>query len=135
MRFAELSVGQSAEVTRTIRDDDIHHFAELCGDYSAMHFDETYAATTRFGGRIGHGLLTASLLSTVLGMHLPGKGTIYRSQTLRFTAPVYPGDTITARAVITALVPGKRRVTLETTCVNQRGDLVLDGQAEMLMLE
>ncbi|HEX3926504.1 MAG TPA: MaoC family dehydratase [Gemmatimonadales bacterium] len=134
MRFDELFLGQSASVTKVISDDEMRRFAELTGDFSAMHFDDAFANESRFGGRIAHGLLSASLFSAVLGMHLPGTGTIYRGQSLRFLLPVRPGDTIVATAEVTVLVPEKRRVTLRTTCTNQRGEMVIDGEAQMLML-
>lgn len=135
MRFAELTLGQRAEVSKTITARDIQAFADLTGDRSPIHFDADYAAGTRFGGIIGHGLLTAGLISTVLGMHLPGKGAVYRSQQLRFRRPVYPGDTVTAAAEVLELRPERMQVRLRTTLTNQQGDVVIEGEAEMLMLE
>jgi acyl dehydratase len=135
MLFSELFVGQRAEVSKSITLADIKAFADLTGDFSPMHFDQEYAASTRFGGVIGHGLLTAGLISNVLGMKLPAKGTVYRSQSLRFKAPVYPGDTITAAAEVLELRPERKQVRLRTTVTNQRGEVVLEGEAEMLMLE
>lgn len=135
MRFDELALGQSAEISKTIQDADIETFGALTGDRNPVHFDDAWAKETRFGGRIAHGLLTTSLLSAVLGMHLPGTGAIYRSQSLRFRAPVFPGDTITARVEVLELRPERRQVRLATTITNQRGEVVIDGSAEMLMLE
>lgn len=129
MRFSDLAIGQSAEHTKTITDDVIARFAEVTGDLNPLHLDENAARRTRFGGRIAHGMINAGLISAVIGMHLPGEGAIYVSQSLRFTRPVRPGDTITARATVTTLHPERRRVTLATRCVNQRGETVADGEA------
>jgi 3-hydroxybutyryl-CoA dehydratase len=125
--------GQRAEVTRTITASDIETFAHLTGDLNPLHLDESYAARTRFRARIAHGILTAGLVSAVLGMHLPGPGGIYLSQTLRFTRPVRIGDAITASAEVLAYDPASRRLTLRTTCTNQRGEIVLDGEAVVLV--
>lgn len=134
MQFAELVLGQVAEVSKTITKADIEAFAALTGDTNPMHLDEAFAAATRFGGLIAHGMLSAGLISTVLGTRLPGTGAIYLGQSLRFTAPVRPGDTVTARAEVVELVPAKRRVRIRTTGTNQRGEVVIDGEAEMLLL-
>ncbi|HEX9754440.1 MAG TPA: MaoC family dehydratase [Gemmatimonadales bacterium] len=133
MRFAELAIGQTAEVRRTITESDVVAFAGISGDFNPVHVDAEWAARTRFGGRVAHGMLSAGLISNVLGMRLPGAGAIYRSQTLRFTAPVRPGDTITARAEVVELVPAKRRVRLRTTCTNQDGETVVEGEATMVV--
>lgn len=125
--------GQRAAVTRTITLADIEAYAALVGDRNPLHVDETFAARSRFGGRIAHGLLTAGLISTVLGMHLPGPGGIYVSQSLRFRRPVRPGETITAAAEVVAYDAARRRLTVRTTCTNQRGETVLDGEAELLV--
>ena len=105
----------------------------MTGDKNPVHLDDAYARTTRFGGRIAHGMLTAGLISAVLGTKLPGPGAIYLNQTLKFTAPVRIGDTITATAEVTAYREDKRIVTLKTDCTNQRGELVLTGEAVLLM--
>lgn len=127
-----LQVGQSAELSRTITDADIRAFAELSGDHNPVHLDDEYAAATRFGRRVAHGMLAASLLSAVLANELPGRGTVYLSQSLRFNAPVFPGDTVTARVTVRALREDKPVVTLETVCTNQRGERVVDGEAVVL---
>src|ERR1700716_1735419 len=119
-----LKVGDTASLTKTITDSDIRAFAELSGDRNPIHLDDEYAATTRFGRRIAHGMLAASLISTVLGTELPGTGTIYLSQNSRFLAPVYPGDTVTARVTVTNIREDKPTVTLETICENQSGELL-----------
>jgi 3-hydroxybutyryl-CoA dehydratase len=120
-------------VTKTITEADVETFASLTGDRNPVHVDQAYAARTRFGGRIAHGLLTAGLISTVLGMHLPGPGAIYLSQSLRFRRPVRIGDAITAEAEVVAYDPDRRRLTLRTTWTNQHGEVVLDGEAVVLL--
>jgi 3-hydroxybutyryl-CoA dehydratase len=128
-----LNVGDSAEVSKTITDEDVRAFAELTGDRNPIHLDESYAATTRFGRRIAHGMLGASLISTVLASELPGPGSVYLSQTLRFTAPVYLDDIVTARVTVKHVREDKPVVTLETVCVNQRGERVVEGEAVVLL--
>jgi 3-hydroxybutyryl-CoA dehydratase len=135
MRFDELSVGQTAVISETITDAHIARFAELSGDRNPLHLDDAWARKTRFGGRIAHGAFTGALVSRVLGMELPGTGSVYLSQSLRFTAPVRPGDTVTARAEVIDLDPKRRRVKLRTTCSNQRGETIADGEAVMLVDE
>lgn len=133
MAFEDLVVGQSAELSRTVTLDDIARFAEVTGDDNPVHLDEAAAARTPFGRRIAHGMLSAGYISAVLGTRLPGPGVIYMSQQLRFTRPVFPGDTITARVEVLELMPAKRRARLQTTCRNQAGDVVLDGEALVMM--
>jgi len=130
-----VTVGDSAEVSKTITDEDVRAFAELTGDRNPVHLDEDYASATRFGRRIAHGMLGASLISTVLASELPGRGSVYLSQTLRFTAPVYLGDTVTARVTVTRVREDKPVVTLETVCTNQRGERVVEGEAVVLAAE
>jgi 3-hydroxybutyryl-CoA dehydratase len=130
LEWAELpEIGASASFSRTITEADIATYAELTGDRNPVHLDEQYAAGTRFGRRIAHGMLTAGLISAVLGTQLPGPGAIYLSQSLRFLAPVAIGDTITARVEVVAQRPEKRLLTLRTECVNQDGTPVLIGEA------
>jgi 3-hydroxybutyryl-CoA dehydratase len=131
----KVEVGARASRTKTITDADVRAFAAASGDTNSIHLDEEYAKTTRFGRRIAHGMLTASLISAVLGNDLPGLGTIYLSQTLAFKAPVYLGDTITATVEVTAFRPDKRITTLRTTCTNQEGTLVLEGEAVVIAPE
>lgn len=135
MGFDALAVGQAAELSRTITAKDVEGFAAITGDTNPVHLDEEVARASRFGGRIAHGMLSAGLISAVLGTRLPGPGAIYTGQTLRFTAPVRIGDTVTARVEVIELVPGKRRVRLSTTCTNQDGTLVLEGEATVLVPE
>lgn len=128
-----LKVGDAAEISKTIADEDVRAFAELTGDRNPVHLDDEYAAATRFGRRIAHGMLGASLISAVLANELPGHGTVYLSQTLRFIAPVFPGDTVTARVVVKHVREDKPVVTLETVCTNERGERVVEGEAVVLV--
>jgi 3-hydroxybutyryl-CoA dehydratase len=127
------SIGEKASISHTVTEDDIATFGRLSGDYNPVHFDEEYARTTRFGGRIAHGILAAAFVSAVLGTKLPGPGAIYLGQTYKFTAPVRIGDTVTAAVEVTAFREDKRIVTLKTECSNQRGEVVLTGEAVLLM--
>ena len=126
-------VGQAASVSRTISESDVYLFAGVTGDLNPAHTNEEYAKNTHFKTRIAHGMLSAGLISAVLGMHLPGPGTIYTGQTLKFLAPVHIGDTITATAEIKSLDLERNRVVLTTTCTNQEGTLVLSGEATALL--
>ncbi|MSP67024.1 MAG: MaoC family dehydratase [Alphaproteobacteria bacterium] len=127
-RFDELEVGMAAAVTRTISDSEILIFAGMLGDVNPLHLDEDFAATTVFGGRIAHGMLYASLISTVIGTRLPGPGCVYVSQEIRFKAPVRVGDAVTATVTVAELYPEKARTRLLTLCrVGNR--TVIDGQA------
>lgn len=128
-----LKVGDTASQSRKITDADIHGFAALSGDHNPVHLDDAFAATTRFGKCVAHGMLTASLISAVLGNDLPGTGSIFLSQTLRFLRPVYSGDTVTARVTVTKIRDGKPIVTLETICENQRGERLIEGEAVILV--
>lgn len=129
--FQDLQVGQSASVTKTVTEDDLQKFADVSLDTNPVHFDEEYAKTTRFGGRIAHGMLTASLFSGLLGMRLPGPGTIYLGQTLKFKAPVSLGQTVEATVTIRELVPEKKKVTLD--CVCRAGEtVVVEGEAVVM---
>ena len=129
----EFTVGQKAAATKTVSEADIYAFARITGDFNPLHVDAEFARRSRFGERIAHGLLTAGLISTVLGMHLPGPGGIFLSQTLTFLRPVHIGDTITATAEVTAWNPAKRVLRLRTTCANQHGEAVVEGESVLLV--
>ncbi len=135
MRFEELAVGMSAERSRTVTAEDVLRYAQITGDFNPVHVDAVAAAQSRFGERIAHGMLTAGYVSAVLGMDLPGPGAIYLGQSMKFTRPVKLGDTVTARAEVIEIVEAKRRVRFATTCRNQRGETVLEGEATILMPE
>src|ERR1044071_737553 len=125
-------VGDKAEITKTIEQADIDAFAAVTGDHNPVHVNEEFAKTTRFGRRIAHGMLTASLISSVLANKLPGEGSVYLGQTLKFVAPVFPGDEITARVTIKETREDKPILKLETICVNQRDEIVIRGEATVL---
>ena len=125
--------GDSASRTRTIDDETIRTYAELTGDTNPVHLDDDYAAGTRFGRRIAHGMIAAGLISATLANDLPGPGTVYLSQSLTFKLPVFPGDTVTATVEVVSVRPDKPIVTLSTMCTNQDGEVVLEGQATVLV--
>jgi 3-hydroxybutyryl-CoA dehydratase len=133
MNTMKIKLGDSASSIREVTDDDVRKFAELTGDHNPIHLDDEFAGTTRFGRRIAHGMLGASLISAVLGNDLPGAGSIYLSQTLRFLAPVYLGDTLTARVTVTKIRDDKPIATLETVCLNQHGETLIRGEAVVLV--
>ncbi|WP_293678486.1 MaoC family dehydratase [uncultured Phenylobacterium sp.] len=126
--FDELSVGQSAEMSRVVGAADIEAFAEVSGDINPVHLDDAYAKTTTFGERIAHGMLSASYISAVLGGRLPGPGCIYLSQSLRFRRPVRIGDLVVARVTVKTLDASRGHVTLDTVC-EVSGKTVIDGEA------
>ena len=128
----ELEVGMEASYSKTITNEDVLAFAELSGDTNPVHLDDAYAAGTMFKGRIAHGFLTASLISTVLGTKLPGPGCIYLSQSLKFRAPVRIGDEVVAKARIASLDAEKGRAVLVTECA-VNGKSVVDGEAVMMV--
>ncbi len=128
-----LQPGAKASRTILISDDMIRAFASLTGDTNPVHLDDAYAAGTRFGRRIAHGMIAAGLISAVLADDLPGPGTIYLSQTLQFKAPVYPGDTLTTTVEVKSVRPDKPVVILITTCKNQNEVVVLEGEAVVMV--
>jgi acyl dehydratase len=130
-----LKIGDIASRTKTITDADVQDFARATGDTNPVHLDDAYAAGTRFGRRIAHGMLTGSLISAVLGNDLPGHGAIYLGQEFKFRAPVYLGDTVTATVEVVAYREDKRIATLKTTCTNQDGIVVIEGEAVVIAPE
>ena len=128
----EVRIGDTAWMRKRISDADVRTFAEISGDCNPVHLDEAYAATTIFERRIAHGALSGALISAVLGMLLPGPGSIYLSQSLNFKAPVYIGDEITAKVEVIAYRPDKRITTLKTEVFNQDEKLVLAGEAVVI---
>jgi len=130
--FEDLELGMEASVARTVSDQDIQAFAEISGDENPVHLDAAYAEHTMFKGRIAHGMLTASYISAVFGMHLPGPGCIYITQTLNFRAPVRIGDRVVTTVSVAALYPAKKRVRFQCKCAV--GDkVVLDGEAILMV--
>lgn len=130
--FDEISVGESASLTRTILESDIQLFAAFSGDFNPAHLDEEYASGSMFGGVIAHGMLSGALISTVLGMLLPGPGTIYLGQSLRFSRPVKPGDRLTVQLTVREKHEDKKRLILDCLCSNQDGKTVVKGEAEVI---
>jgi len=127
-------VGYSVQLTKTFGDAEIEKFAELTGDRNPLHMDEAFAAGTRFKRRIAQGILSASLISTCVGMHLPGTGAIYLDQTLRFVKPVYVGDTVTLTATVSHIREDKPLLRLATIWTNQHGQKVIEGEAHVLLM-
>lgn len=134
-RYDEIKVGDRAVLQRRITEEDIEKFAEVTGDKNPVHLDEEYARNSFFGRRIAHGMLTAGLISTLLGNVLPGPGTIYLRQELKFKAPVYPGELITAAVEVSARDDARRRLRLKTWCSSEEGKTVLEGEAEVMLPE
>ena len=130
MAFEQLAVGQTASLGKTVTEADILMYAAVSLDTNPVHVNEEAGKESIFGGRIAHGMLSAGLISAVLGTKLPGPGTIYLGQTLRFKAPVKIGDTVTATVEITALDPAKKRATLKTVCT-VAGKTVIEGEAQV----
>ena len=128
----ELEVGMSDIYSKTVTESDISLFCAISGDTNPLHLDHEYAATTMFGGPIAHGMLAASMISTVIGTKLPGPGCVYISQNCRFTAPVRAGDTVRARVTITEINRERRRIKLDTVCTVGK-KVVIEGDAEVLV--
>ena len=127
--IAELHAGDRAELTRVVEEDDVSAFVHAVGDYNPVHSDPAYAAATIFKSPIAPGIFTAGLISAVIGTRLPGPGSIYLSQTLKFVKPVRAGDTITARVEIAEVIQDRNRTRVHTACLNQHGEEVLSGEA------
>ena len=132
-RFEVLAIGQMAESTRVVTESDVVLFAAITGDLNPVHVDIDHASTSSFGQRIVHGMLTAGHLSALMAMQLPGPSAVYLSQSLQFVRPVHIGDAITSRVEVIELIEAKRQVRLATSCRNQRGKVVLEGEALILV--
>ena len=127
-----INLGDSASVSKTVSETDVYLFAGITGDLNPAHTNEVASSQTMFKGRIAHGMLSAGFISAVLGMYLPGPGTIYLGQELKFTKPVRIGDTVTATATVIEKDEAKNRLKLETICTNQDGDVVIKGVATVM---
>lgn len=134
MKIDDFQIGQHATFRKTFTDDDVRKFVEITGDVNPLHVDDEFAATTRFGRRVLHGMLTASIFSTMVGMFLPGTGAIYRSQTLTFLRPVFVGDTVTAHFVVRAIDRAKHRLDIDAWIENEAGERVIEGACEAGLL-
>jgi len=128
----QMQVGDTASFAKTISESDVYLFAGITGDFNPVHVNQTAAEATQFGQRIAHGILTAGLISTVQGMTLPGPGAIYVSQSLKFKAPVFIGDTITATVEVAELLVERNRVRLATRATNQHGKTVAEGESVLM---
>lgn len=128
----QIKVGDKAEFQKTISETDVYLFAGITGDLNPAHINQAVAEQTMFKGRIAHGILVSGLISTVLGMYLPGPGTIYLGQELKFIAPVKIGDTIKAEAEVVEIIAEKNRIKLKTTCYNQDNKVVIEGVATVM---
>lgn len=130
----KLKIGDKFSTSRQITDAVVRAFAELSGDYNPIHLDDEFAAKTRFGRRIAHGMISGALISAVLGYELKDRKIVYLSQTLKFTAPVFIDDTVTATATVTNIREDKNIVMVETICTNQNGETVVKGEAAIMVL-
>jgi len=133
MDIKQFSVGQTASMSKTVSEYDIYTFAGVTGDFNPAHVNEAYAATTSFKKRIAHGMLSAGFVSAVLGTKLPGAGSIYAGQTMKFLSPVYIGDTVTATVTIKEIIEERRRIILTTEVTNQDGVTVFTGEATIFI--
>lgn len=130
----DIKIGDKFSIERTVTDELVRSFAELSGDHNPIHLDEGFAAATRFGRRIAHGMLSGAFISTVLGFEFRERKIVYLSQTMKFVAPVFIDDTITTTATVTHIREDKGIVTLETVCTNQNGEVTLTGEAALMLL-
>ena len=130
----DLKIGDQFSTSREVTDEVIRKFAEVSGDHNPIHLDEEFAAKTRFGRRIAHGMLSGAFISAVLGNEFRERKIVYLSQTMKFVAPVFIGDTVTATGTITNIREDKNIVTLETFCTNQNGDVLVKGEAAVMIL-
>jgi acyl dehydratase len=133
-RIEDFEPGQHASFSKTFTDEDVQRFIEITGDSNPLHVDHEFAARTQFGRRVIHGMLAASIFSTMVGMLLPGTGAIYRSQTIRFLLPVYLGDTVTAHFVVLSVDRARHRLEIDAWIENEDGEHVIDGTCEASLL-
>lgn len=132
LKYEDIRVGDTAEFSKTICESDINQFAGLTGDFNPVHIDQSFAEKSVFNGRIAHGMLTGSFISTVLGMKLPGPNSIYLAQNLSFKAPTRIGDTVKAKVEVISKRDDKHIIKLKTQVVNQREELLIDGEAVIM---
>ena len=131
----DFEIGQHVTLEKTFTEDDVRRFIEITGDVNPLHVDEKFARATRFGGRVLHGMLTASIFSTMVGMLMPGTGAIYRSQTLRFLLPVHVNEAVTAHFVVRSVDRAKHRLEIDAWIENGRGERVIEGTCEAGLLK
>lgn len=130
----DLNIGDTFSTSQLVTDELIRKFADVSGDYNPIHLDEEFAKTTRFGKRIAHGMLSGAFISAVLGNEFKDRKIVYLSQTMKFTAPVFLEDTVTATATVTNIREDRGIVTLETICTNQNGETLVKGEAAVMVL-
>ena len=130
----DLQIGDKFSKKKQITDTVVRAFAELSGDFNPIHMDEEYAKTTQFGKRIAHGMISGALISAVLGYEFKERRVVYLSQTMKFVAPVFLDDTVTATATVTNIREDKPIITLETVCTKQTGEIVVRGEAAVMIL-
>ena len=130
----DIKIGDSFSISREVTDELVRKFADVSGDFNPIHLDDEFAAKTRFGKRIAHGMLSGAFISAVLGNELKGHTVVYLSQTLKFTAPVFIGDTVTTTSTIIKIRKDKNIVTLENRCSNQNGETVVKGESMLMIL-
>ncbi|MGE3467451.1 MAG: MaoC family dehydratase [Pyrinomonadaceae bacterium] len=130
----DLRVGDRYSISREITDKLVREFADLSGDHNPLHLDDEYAGATRFGRRIAHGMLSGAFISAVLGFEFSERKIVYLSQSMRFVAPVFIGDTVTTTATVTKIREDKGIITLETVCTNQNGETTLTGEAIVMVM-
>ncbi len=130
----EIKIGDTFSIERLVTDELIRKFADVSGDHNPIHLDEEVAKSTRFGRRIAHGMLSGAFISAVLGYELTERRIVYLSQTLKFTLPVFIGDTVTTTATVKTIREDKPVVTLETICTNQNGETLVTGEAVVMVL-
>ncbi len=131
----QLKIGDKFTTDRLVTDELIRAFAEVSGDYNPIHLDEEFAKNTRFGKRIAHGMLSGAFISAVLGNEFRDMKIVYLSQTMKFTAPVFIGDTVTTTATVTHIREDRRIVTCETVCTNQNGEMLVTGESKIMILD
>ncbi len=133
-RIDDFEPGQHVTLSKTFTEDDVRRFIEITGDVNPLHVDEAFAAQTQFGRRVLHGMLTASMFSTMVGMLLPGTGAVYRAQTLAFLRPVYVGDTVTAHFVVRSVDRERHRLEIDSWIENEAGQRVIEGMCQAGLL-
>ena len=133
--YDDIELGETASITKMISEADVVNFAGIIGDFNPLHVNLEYAKNSMFGERICHGMLTASFISTLVGCGIPGRNGLYLSQNVKFVKPVKIGDTITATAEVIEKIDAKQRIVLSTVIKNQRGEVVIDGQATVMVMK
>jgi|SRR3989344_6185100 len=135
VKFSELEVGMKGSLTKTITQDDLDKFISICNDVNPIHVNEEFAKNAKFKNKIAHGILVSSLISTAVGTKMPGPGSVWLDQSLKFLLPVYVGDTITATSEILVKIKDRQQVVVRTTCTNQNNEVVIEGVGLHKILE